>query len=47
MNELKAKLLIAVTEASVQKNGVDIASNAIHADAIISLVDAIIAKVEK
>jgi hypothetical protein len=47
MSDLREKLLVAATEASINKVGIDINSSAIHADAIVKLVNAIVEKAEK
>lgn len=48
MSDLREKLLVAVTEASVNMKGVDLndSVNEIHAKAIVSLVNAIVKESE-
>ena len=49
MSDLREKLLVAVTEASVNQKGVDLndSVNEVHAKAIVSLVNAIVEKAGK
>lgn len=49
MSDLKEKLLVAVTEASVNLKGVDLndSVNEMHGKAIVSLVNAILKEAEK
>jgi len=47
MDDFREKLILAVTQASVGKVGVDMNTNEVHAQAIIKLVDSIVANMRE
>lgn len=47
MKELKEKLLVAISQASVEKAGLNLAATQVQADAIVQLANAIIEKVKE